>query len=264
MLRYKIKRFLHPLRLMSRRWAMLPTMEEQGYVNTRGCLHSASTFVTRNLVAGDYLEFGVWKGDSFIKAYHSLTTIRRQHMAWLTRHPTQQSEHGKATSHYEIWKEMKPRFIAFDSFAGLPETGADELHENWAKGSYACDEERFKANISSEGVNLKDVITVPGFYDKSLTPALKKKYNLTKAAIVNVDCDLYESTITVLDFITDLVQQGTILVFDDWFCYQGRPDRGEQKACREWLSRNPHLELIEYWREPPQPMSFIVNFKNQP
>lgn len=24
---------------------------------------------------------------------------------------------------------------------------------------------------------------------------------------------------------------------------------------------HPHLEQIEYWREPPQPMSFIVNFK---
>ena len=41
---------------------------------------------------------------------------------------------------------------------------------------------------------------------------------------------LYESTIVVLDFVTDLLVQGSVLVFDDWFYNQGRKDRGEQKA----------------------------------
>src|SRR5262249_18311989 len=127
------------------------------------------------------------------------------------------------------------------------------------KGSYACAEDNFKANIRADGVDLSKVTTVPGYYDQSLTPELKRRLNLKRASIVHVDCDLYDSTTCVLNFVTDLVAQGTILVFDDWFCYQGRPDRGEQKACKDWLARNPHIELIEYWREPPQPMSFIVN-----
>ena len=108
---------------------------------------------------------------------------------------------------------------------------------------------------------MNSVVTLPGFYDKSLTAETKRRLGLERAAIVNIDCDLYESAITVLDWITDLLVQGTVLVFDDWFHYQGRTDCGEQKACREWCARNPHIELIEYWREPPQPMSFIVNFK---
>ena len=261
MLRYRIKQLVRPLRLMGRRFCLLPTMEEQEYMSSRGCLRSAATFVTRNYVSGDYLEFGVWKGDSFVKAYHALVEMRRQHSNWLTRHPTQESQHGKSTSDFQLWKRTEPRFLAFDSFEGLPETSADELHENWAKGSYACSESQFLKNIAEEGVDLKRVTTVPGFYDKSLTPELKKRLGLQRAAIVNIDCDLYESTITVLDYVTDLLVQGTILVFDDWFCYQGRTDRGEQQACREWLARNPQIELIEYWREPPQPMSFIVNFK---
>ena len=240
---------------------MLPTLDEQQYVSSRGCIYTAATFVTRNYVSGDYLEFGVWKGDSFVKAYHGLVDMRRRHSDWLTKHTTHQSEYGKATSQGELWKQWKPRFFAFDSFAGLPEVSADEVHEQWAKGSYQCSEEDFKGNIEMEGVDLENVVIVPGFYDTSLTAETKKKHNLSKVAVANIDCDLYESTILVLDFLTDLLVQGSILIFDDWFCYQGKSDRGEQQACRDWLARNPQLELIEYWREPPQPMSFIVNFK---
>jgi hypothetical protein len=207
------------------------------------------------------LEFGVWQGHSFIKAYHGLQEMRRQHSNWLTRHTTRESRHGESTSDFELWKGWRTRFFAFDSFEGLPETSPDEIHEQWAAGSYACSEDQFKKNIAEEGVDLRDVVTVPGFYEKSLTGEAKKRHNLTRAAVVNIDCDLYESTTAVLDFITHMLVQGSILVFDDWFCYQGRTDRGEQKACREWLERNPQLELIEFWREPPQPMSFLVNFK---
>lgn len=261
MLQYSLKRFANPIRAFGRRFVLLPTLEEQEYLTYRGCIRTAATFVTRNYVAGDYLEFGCWKGDSFIRAYHYLNEMRRQHTNWLTRHTTHSSQYGKETSDFGTWKDWQTRFFAFDSFEGLPASAQGDLHEGWAEGSYACSEEQFKKNIASEGVNLKDVTTVKGFYDKTLTPDAKARLGLRRAAIVNIDCDLYESTIVVLDFITDLVRQGTILVFDDWFCYQGRPDCGEQQACREWLARNPQLELIEYWREPPQPMSFIVNFK---
>jgi len=261
MLRYKLKRILEPLRLMGRRSVLLPTFEEQSYVSSRGCIYTAATFVNRNYVAGDYLEFGVWKGDSFIKAYHAITDMRRRHMAWLSKHPTHQSEYGKGTPDFELWKSMQPRFFAFDSFEGLPESASGDFHEGWAKGSYMCSQDQFTSNITSEGVDLRDVTMVKGFYDQSLTPDLKKRLNLTRAAVVHVDCDLYDSTTTVLNWVTDLLVQGTIVVFDDWFCYQGRPDCGEQKACRDWLVRNPHIELIEYSREPPQPMSFIVNFR---
>jgi hypothetical protein len=102
------------------------------------------------------------------------------------------------------------------------------------------------------------VKAVKGWYDKVLNEETKKKLPLKKAAVVMVDCDLYESTVPVLNFITDYLQEGTVIVFDDWFCYRADPDRGEQKAFREWLKRNPSIKVTEYNRFGVEGNSFIV------
>ena len=76
MLRYQIKKLLEPIRLWPRRFFMLPTIEEQQFVSTRGCLYRACQFNIRNCIAGDYLEFGVWRGDSFTKVLSLARKLR--------------------------------------------------------------------------------------------------------------------------------------------------------------------------------------------
>ena len=235
-----------PLRRLVRRVVL---SAEDSYTGEHGCIYTGASFVTWNQVEGDYLEFGVYRGESLVAAYRSLGKNRREHIA-----------SGFDSAEYQRWRESPPRFFGFDSFEGLPQ-GTAERQVDYSAGAYGCSEAEFKANVSREGVDLGRVITVPGFYDRSLSEETKRKYGLTKAALVMIDCDLYESTVPVLDFLTDLVGQGTVLIFHDWFRFKGRPDCGEQRACREWLARNPQLELIEYWREGPQAVSFLVNLK---
>ncbi len=247
-----IHKLLHPVRLAARRFVMLPPVEKS-YTGEHGCIRTAAQFVTWNQVPGDYCEFGVYKGDTFAVAYHTLCGLRERH-----RH---QGFLGESNSpEYLRWQQEKPRFIAFDSFEGLP-AGDAERQVDYKVGAFACNEDNFRANVARQGVNLDDVITVKGFYDRSLTPQAKKQHKISKVAIALIDCDLYESTVPVLDFLTDVVQQGTILIFDDWFRFQGNPNCGEQRAFAEWQKRNPHLQLIEYWREGPQAVSFLVNFR---
>ena len=62
---------------------------------------------------------------------------------------------------------------------------------------------------------------IPGWYSEVLNENTKKKLQIKKAAIVYVDCDLYESTVPVLDFITDYPVDGSILIFDDWNSFRG-------------------------------------------
>ena len=260
MLKSVVKRALRPLRLLGRRFLLLPPIETQEFVGRYSCLHTAVTLVTRNQIVGDYMEFGVWKGDSFVTAYHSVLKNRHVHSSNMEETSTHLSRYGKATPEYEQWKQWRPRFFAFDSFEGLPEVSS-EPHEDWARGAFYCSKEQFRATLIRDGVDLRDIVIVPGFYDRTLNRETKERYGMRKVAVAMIDCDLYESTVPVLDFLTDLVGQGTILIFDDWFRYAGSPKCGEQRACREWLERNPHFELLEYWREAPQSASLIVNLK---
>ena len=247
-----LNKILDPLRQSVRRFLQLPD-QEKSYVGRHGCLKTAAQFITWNQVPGDYLEFGVFQGESFAAAYHSITGLRE-------KHGTRGFLGGSNSPEYQKWHSERPRFIAFDSFEGLPDV-ENHRHVDYKAGSYCCAEDDFRRNIQNRKVDMKDVIIVKGFYDKTLNEVTRKKYSLTKASMVMIDCDLYESTVPVLNFLTDIVQQGTILIFDDWFRFKGNPRLGEQGAFNEWVKRNPHLELIEYWREGPQAVSFLVNFR---
>lgn len=222
---------------------------DRSFIGTHGCLQTGASFIAWNQIDGDYLEFGVYKGGSFIAAFHAIER-NRQNLASANRHSPE----------IQQWLKTGPRLFAFDSFAGLPDGEAERQSDYWA-GAYACSEDKFRRNVREGGVDMSRVVTVPGMYDSSLTPDVKQRHGLRQAAMIMIDCDLYESTVPVLEFITDLIGQGSILVFHDWFRFKGSPNQGEQRACREWLRRNPHLELIEYWREGPQAIAFLVNLK---
>lgn len=244
-MRKLITRLLKPVRLMAGRFVI----PERSFTGKHGCLQTAASFAAWNQVDGDYLEFGVYKGDSFAVAFQAIEKNRN-----IVRRANPNSKEIAS------WTMTRLRYFAFDSFEGLP-PGEAERQSDYAAGAYACSEDEFRRNVCANGVDMARVITVPGLYDRSLTAEIKSKHRLTRASVVMIDCDLYESTVPVLDFLTDLVGQGTILIFHDWFRFKGSPNHGEQRACREWLQRNPQFELIEYWREGPQAVSFLVNLR---
>lgn len=190
-------------------------------------------FATHSRLQGDYLEFGVNRGGSFVSAYYFAKRSNLQAM----------------------------KFYAFDSFEGLPEiSGIDaDGFSHFSKGSFACDIEEFKGILGEKGVDLSRVQLIPGWYNESLNRQTKEQLPLKTAAVIWVDCDLYESTVPVLDFITDYVQDGTVLIFDDWFCFRGAPDRGERKAFSEWLERNPDLTATEFHKFDWGGNSFILH-----
>jgi hypothetical protein len=88
--------------------------------------------------------------------------------------------------------------------------------------------------------------TVKGFYDQTLTGKLREQLGEKKAAVVYVDCDLYQSTVPVLEFVKDFLQRGTVIVFDDWNCFWADPEKGERRAWSEFCARYPELRFEEF------------------
>lgn len=197
----------------------------------------AMEYVKSSKLSGDYLEFGVHIGSTFQAAYHF--------------------------AQREAQTDMQ--FYAFDSFQGMPKSegvdSVDALYQ-FVEGQYACTEAQFQHAISENGVDLTKVTTIPGWFDDTLNDEKKSQLAIDKAAVIWVDCDLYASTIPVLNFISDYLQTGTILCFDDWFSFLGNPHRGEQKAFNEWRLLHPELHFIDYHVFGKWGKSFIVNVEN--
>ncbi len=192
-----------------------------------------------NKVEGDYYEFGLFRGRSFLYALGMVKNFKYQ---------------GK-----------KMKCLGFDSFEDLPEPAAaedefvDSLGEaKWKKGDFSVSYEEFKNILHRQNVPPDLYELYPGFFERSLTPQLQGKLN--KAAIVHIDCDLYVSAKTVLSFMKPLLQQGTIIIFDDYYCYKADPDKGEAKAVAEFLQKNNDIEFISWGRHKSVGKSFIVNF----
>jgi hypothetical protein len=137
-------------------------------------------------------------------------------------------------------------YVAFDSFEGLPEIQDIDKQDIWAKGNLKTTEQDFRRIVTRAGMPSHKLRTVPGFFDQSLTPALQAQLLPQKAAVIYIDCDLYTSTIPVLEFCAPFLQRGTVIVFDDWNCFHGDPDRGERRAFREFRERHPRLQFEEF------------------
>jgi O-methyltransferase len=137
-------------------------------------------------------------------------------------------------------------YVAFDSFEGLPEIGAIDQQPIWEKGKLKTAEVDFADMVSRAGMPRKRLTMIKGFYDQSLTDGLAQRLLPRRAAIIYVDCDLYLSTVPILDFIKPLLQEGAVIAFDDWNCFWADPNRGERLAWKEFLMRNPELHFEEF------------------
>jgi hypothetical protein len=186
--------------------AQLCTWSDEGKQSVRAtALHA--TWQQRNASAGPALQFGVLHGRSLARISHAFG--------------------GKAP----IW--------GFDSFVGLPEESPGKLRPaGWAAGALAAvpgASNRGNAatwlppqtviqaiiNATRRRIPGEEVQLVAGMYNKSLTAPLARSIlrRHGTAAYIDIDCDLYVSTFTALDwvFTHGLARVGTVLGFDDWW-----------------------------------------------
>jgi len=202
-----------------------------------GMLYKAWGHVFTSHLQGDYVEFGVYRGDSLIKSYKEYTKFKK----WLKGQMTSDEKWRREIASHYI--DEKVKFHALDTFAGMPAN--DEGNITFKEGVFLSDIEKVKGLCRKEGLEDSDVIFYEGLFSDT---AAKLNENLKgrKISILNIDCDLYISTKTALEVSMPYLSLGSVILFDDYNTYGASNTKGERKAFREFQLES---ELIwEPWQ----------------
>jgi len=168
---------------------------------------------------GDYLEFGVFTGSSLCHAMRC---------------------HKKSLRYA---KEPAPtRFFGFDSFEGFGEVEEIDNHPFFEDSNFSIQYEKVKKRIRPFQKDLK-VELIKGFYNESLKNG-PQSLGLEKARIIFIDCDTYTGSKDAFKFCQSIVQNGTIIILDDWLSYNGSNNAGVAKAFNEFVD-DTKLEVRE-------------------
>lgn len=154
--------------------------------------------VNRGTIDGEYLEFGVYKGNTI----NYIAKLVR------TRAPSK-----------TVW--------GFDSFEGLP--------NDW--GGYVITKETFDQGGTLPPV-APNVKLVKGFFDATLPGWTKNNLSPeSKISLLHVDSDLYESCQTILNELNAHICPGTFILFDEYFNYphwQNHEFKSFAEFCRAY------------------------------
>jgi O-methyltransferase len=211
----KVKRFLG----FNYRFTLSPSM---GWttIARENILWDGLNYLHHNKIAGDYAEFGVWRGFTFGTAFHFASKLANQ-------------------------KNLlgKMRFLAFDSFEGFPELKGDDNYPGFIQGGRNCSVEDFRKSVGAMRVPDSKISIYKGWFSETLKTGnvADKEIGKQSIAFAYVDCDLYESTAEVMLFLKDKMAPGGLVVFDNWFCFGGHPNKGEQRALREFIDANTNV-----------------------
>lgn len=174
---------------------------------------------SRRKLAGEYAEFGVFSGRSSVRAYYYM---------------------------HNALAGSPRRIVAFDSFQGLPPLSKEDRvrYQDFEAGAYACSEEDYRANLRALGVPDDSILTVPGWFSDTCNTETASRRGIGKIAVAHIDCDIYSATLTVLRFLADHMEDGGLIVFDDWGSYRGHPELGQRGALAQFQREHPELWLV--------------------
>lgn len=171
-------------------------------------LHDLMQEIVKNKVAGAFVEFGIFQG------------------AWINR--LYQMTEQVGLQDREIY--------GFDSFKGLSKPHLEYDTTFWKEGMYAASKEEVEKNTRSS--ERKRIKFIEGFFSESLKTVQANQ--LQQVAFARIDCDIYEPAKQCLEYLSDRLSHGAILVFDDW---AHDFEKGESKAFAEWRETVRYLEF---------------------
>jgi O-methyltransferase len=225
--------------LSTARLAQLKLQDSKDYyerVDRRLFFYRAFNLLYKNQISGDYAEFGCYGGMTFVLAF----------------------QNSRRFSHPKFVR----KYWAFDSFQGLPaQRDNRDSHPSWVKGLLKTTQDEFVDICTGAEIPRSAYEMVPGFYQDTIgygakTPAKNLPDDI---ALAYIDCDLYSSTQSVLEFLSTRMKHGMILAFDDYYCYSSTAASGERLALLDYAkSVKNRFQFIPFVQYSYAGMSFVV------
>ena len=166
---------------------------------------------------GSYLEFGVFTGSSFNFAMKVNKKIDN------------------------LFGNSNCDFYGFDSFQGFGKIEIDDEHPRFNDRTFSVNEEKILKNIKKNAKGQKFEI-IKGFFNETLKKD-PENYKIKKARVIMIDCDLKNAASLALNFSKNILQKGTIILFDDYIFYKGSEQKGEFAAFKEFKEQNPNIKF---------------------
>jgi len=131
---------------------------------------------------------------------------------------------GRTLNNFARWLPKKT-IHGFDSFEGLPEDWTSRMQ----KGFFA------RKHLPYVRKNCRLHV---GWFDQTLPTFLEnKEISEMPIALLHVDCDLYSSTVTILENLKTQLVKGTVIIFDEYMNYPGW-QQDEFRAWQEYVTNN--------------------------
>jgi hypothetical protein len=204
----------------------------------------ALEFVTIGGIPGDVMEFGVlggWSSRILCEVMRDVFNLNSIHLFdsfdGLPEYESQVDRDSYEISGRNVWSD-KMRF-------------PKDFLERFGQPHYSHIREKLSEIIRPERIVLHS-----GYYSETLKAPPK-----TKASVVHFDCVLYQSTIEVFDglFAGDCLQDGTVLLFDDWNCNKANPNFGQRRALKEFLDKQSKFSATAWYTYGYNGAAFILH-----
>ena len=206
----------------------------EGTISKYSAIRRAFYITAQDDTFGDYLEFGVFTGSSFnfaIKVNRVIDKI--------------------------FEKKINCQFFGFDSFQGFGKVKDVDQHPAFKNNFFTVNKDKVIKNIKKIAKDDK-VKIIDGFYQNTIKNKTPKDLGINKARVVMIDCDLKESTFLALEFIRPCLQNGTVILFDDFHSYKGDVNKGEYGAFEEFKNKYPEILYRKIFDYDYQGVSFMV------
>jgi O-methyltransferase len=161
-------------------------------------MHDLAAQVAREGVEGAIVECGVWNGGSLALLGRAMGGDR------------------------DAW--------AFDSFEGLPpptEKDPEIVRRNYFRGWNAGSPARVAEGWARCGLPPDRLHVVPGWFEQTFP-----RSEIPTIAVLHIDADWYESVLLCLERWYDRVEEGGVVILNDWNLYAGA-----DKAVADFLAR---------------------------